>query len=112
MLTPPWLAWSHCRHVQQLWLHSNEVASTRNGLFADLLPFWMCRYMDLEAFVEEATVARAVVWLSLQGGGASGQLQQWLEDYHVPFVGKLPEACAASSAPSLTVSLVIRVVCI
>jgi hypothetical protein len=44
--------------------------------------------MDLEAFVEEATVAHAVVWLSLQGGGATGQLQQWLEDYHVPFVGE------------------------
>ena len=44
--------------------------------------------MDLEAFVEEATVANAVVWLSLQGSGVTGPLQQWLEDYHVPFVGK------------------------
>ena len=45
--------------------------------------------MDLEAFVEEATVANAVVWLSLQGSGVTGPLQQWLEDYHVPFVGEL-----------------------
>jgi hypothetical protein len=48
----------------------------------------LCRYMDLEAFVEEATVANAVVWLSLQGSGVTGPLQQWLEDYHVPFVGE------------------------
>lgn len=45
--------------------------------------------MDMEAFVDEATSAGAVVWLSLQGGAAIGQLQQWLEDYRVPFVGAL-----------------------
>lgn len=43
--------------------------------------------MDLEAFVEEAVSAEAVVWLSLRGGAAAGELQQWLENWRVPFVG-------------------------
>ena len=59
------------------------------ALCANLFMDQSCRYMDLEAFVEEATVANAVVWLSLQGSGVTGPLQQWLEDYHVPFVGEL-----------------------
>lgn len=39
--------------------------------------------------MDEAFSANAVVWVSLQGGAATGQLQHWLETYRVPFVGAL-----------------------
>lgn len=49
--------------------------------------FCRLRYLDMEAFVEEATSAEAVVWLSLQGGAAAGPLQHMLEQWRIPFTG-------------------------
>ena len=53
-----------------------------------------CRYLDMLRLVEEARVANAVIFCTVQGGaGEAGELQGFLERSHIPFTGSAWQAC-------------------